>query len=227
MTRYLTLFCLTMLTACLEDAERHPQSTSTSSDSDPPSEIATCAELKDKVSSIAILGEHVGCPDVGESCTWDTECCCGECYPTELCECTTDGWTCQVRDSVCGNGTCEDASTTSPPAPKVEAGVDAASSECGPIPKYVDLTEIECCCGCCFLSQFCECEDGEWVCSYSDACLQLSDVCFPETDTSSSMTVGPSDAGVRADASLGRTSVPDFSPLGDDAGLCDFWSLKW
>lgn len=179
MTRYVAFLCLTLPSACSEDSKTHPPSTSTAPSNDASSkEVATCTELKEKGRSIALLDEQVGCQEIGSSCTLDTECCCGECYPTELCECTKDGWSCQVADAVCAGTTCDDAASTSAPTPEAEAeaGVDAAtSSECGPLPKDVDLTETECCCGCCSPSQFCVCEDGKWACGYTDYCVQFSE----------------------------------------------------
>lgn len=46
----------------------------------------------------------------------------------------------------------------------------------------------ECCCGKCYPSLVCTCQNGKWACYYTDACLLPPDVCPMDVDIPLSMS---------------------------------------
>lgn len=52
------------------------------------------------------IGETCDPADDGLSCEWGTECCCGECFPSTVCECTGGSWACYATDA-CMIPSCE------------------------------------------------------------------------------------------------------------------------
>jgi hypothetical protein len=111
-----------------------------------------------------------GDPCEGEAmCSYGTETCCGNTYPSYRCECRDDGFVCMYTDACLIPG-CEDASTALPDAAVMcPTAMPFAGDGCGGAMHCEYGSET--CCGKTHPSYVCDCREGRFDCLYTDACL--------------------------------------------------------
>merc|ERR1711963_108220 len=113
-------------------------------------------------------------PDFGSSCsltqnskcTYGEECCCGQCHPSIMMDCTGGRWV-GFYTNVCLQPICRNTTSSECPVERPDFG-----STCS-LPNNVQCTYgEECCCGQCHPSMVMECRGGSWVGFYNDTCLR-------------------------------------------------------
>lgn len=117
------------------------------------------------------------CSDDGLRCEIGQECCCGQCYPSMVCQCGEGSWGCYATDACLGASlSCPDGgqspidsgTSTSTSCPRFEEVFDATCDSPSLICEYGE----ESCCGETYPSTHCMCVDGRFACRPTDACLR-------------------------------------------------------
>ena len=147
------------------------------------------------------------------SCEYGEECCCGECYPSLICNCTDGRWGCYFTDA-CLHPGCEEECPAEPPIGSEEMCTPGQRCEWGE----------ECCCGECHPSLVCECFDGGgWGCHYTDACMIpfCEGACHDDRDCGDAICLAPDEP-----MPCGPCYIPDY-PCANDAEcmegqVCEF-----
>lgn len=120
-----------------------------------------------------VFGEG-DCGNIGTTCGFGEECCCGECFASTSCVCTESGWACHATDACFGRPpeSCTDGGTPNECPASANPG-DACNLADGTACSFGE----ECCCGECYPSLNCFCSGGTWACAASDACLGAPSQC--------------------------------------------------
>lgn len=121
------------------------------------------------------------CSD-GLTCTYGEESCCGETFDSLVCDCFDGEWACRNTDA-CFRPACLRCPVDEP----------VAGDMCTTDPRTTCAYGQESCCGETFDSFLCDCVDGEWICLFTDACLEPLCLRCPidQPDPGDSCTVDP------------------------------------
>ncbi|TNF28238.1 MAG: hypothetical protein EP329_18235 [Deltaproteobacteria bacterium] len=119
------------------------------------------------------------------TCEIGQECCCGQCYPSTVCDCRDGAWACYATDACmipgCGDtdepdvSDAQDVDDVDEPEDVVGAcpASEPLGDSCATDGLHCDYGQ-ECCCGQCYPSISCTCAGGTWACLATDACFSPS-----------------------------------------------------
>jgi hypothetical protein len=89
-----------------------------------------CSDASELCPTEPPIGES--CPRNELECSWGTECCCGQCFPSTVCTCSGDSWACYATDA-CMIPSCEGQTCVTDDDCEGGAGVDLRCTDgvCG------------------------------------------------------------------------------------------------